>query len=217
MNAPRRWERAPCDFLRPKSLSRVSRFLSRFLADTHFFPTNPAVVTNPTRGAKPSRQRVAVRGRRWQNLLPLGVSGGCGGGAFPDLPLAATPCHESLRRFLRRFLRHPPKANSYGDERKKGLEPLRVTGTMGRLNVKVVPGSSRDQIVGWLGDALKIKDGTARERASQRSGRRASLHEARHQHRRHRGRQRSLVIVQGDRHHRHGPRGDQEGFRLAAL
>jgi uncharacterized protein (TIGR00251 family) len=28
---------------------------------------------------------------------------------------------------------------------------------MGRLNVKVVPGSSRDQTVGWLGDALKIK------------------------------------------------------------
>jgi uncharacterized protein (TIGR00251 family) len=28
---------------------------------------------------------------------------------------------------------------------------------MGRLNVKVVPGSSRDEIVGWLGDALKIK------------------------------------------------------------
>jgi uncharacterized protein (TIGR00251 family) len=28
---------------------------------------------------------------------------------------------------------------------------------MGRLTVKVVPGSSRDQIVGWLGDALKIK------------------------------------------------------------
>ena len=28
---------------------------------------------------------------------------------------------------------------------------------MSRLNVKVVPGSSRDQIVGWLGDALKIK------------------------------------------------------------
>ena len=26
-----------------------------------------------------------------------------------------------------------------------------------RLTVKVVPGSSRDQIVGWLGDALKIK------------------------------------------------------------
>jgi uncharacterized protein (TIGR00251 family) len=30
-------------------------------------------------------------------------------------------------------------------------------GTMARLNVKVVPGSSRNQIVGWLGDALKIK------------------------------------------------------------
>jgi uncharacterized protein (TIGR00251 family) len=28
---------------------------------------------------------------------------------------------------------------------------------MGRLSVKVVPGSSRNQIVGWLGDALKIK------------------------------------------------------------
>lgn len=28
---------------------------------------------------------------------------------------------------------------------------------MGRLAVKVVPGSSRNQIVGWLGDALKIK------------------------------------------------------------
>jgi hypothetical protein len=28
---------------------------------------------------------------------------------------------------------------------------------MARLNVKVVPGSSRNQIVGWLGDALKIK------------------------------------------------------------
>ena len=26
-----------------------------------------------------------------------------------------------------------------------------------RLKVKVVPGSSRDGIVGWLGDALKIK------------------------------------------------------------
>ncbi len=26
-----------------------------------------------------------------------------------------------------------------------------------RLKVKVVPGSSRDQIAGWLGDALKIK------------------------------------------------------------
>ena len=26
-----------------------------------------------------------------------------------------------------------------------------------RLQVKVVPGSSRDEIVGWLGDALKIK------------------------------------------------------------
>lgn len=28
---------------------------------------------------------------------------------------------------------------------------------MAQLKVKVVPGSSRNQIVGWLGDALKIK------------------------------------------------------------
>jgi len=27
---------------------------------------------------------------------------------------------------------------------------------MGRFNVKVVPGSSRDHVIGWLGDALKI-------------------------------------------------------------
>lgn len=30
-------------------------------------------------------------------------------------------------------------------------------GTLARLNVKVVPGSSRNQIVGWLGESLKIK------------------------------------------------------------
>ena len=28
---------------------------------------------------------------------------------------------------------------------------------MGRLSLKVVPGSSRDEIMGWLGDALKMK------------------------------------------------------------
>ena len=28
---------------------------------------------------------------------------------------------------------------------------------MGRLTLKVVPSSSRDEIVGWLGDALKVK------------------------------------------------------------
>ena len=28
---------------------------------------------------------------------------------------------------------------------------------MAQLKVKVVPGSSRNQIMGWLGDALKIK------------------------------------------------------------
>jgi uncharacterized protein (TIGR00251 family) len=28
---------------------------------------------------------------------------------------------------------------------------------MARINVKVVPNSSRDAVVGWLGDALKVK------------------------------------------------------------
>ena len=28
---------------------------------------------------------------------------------------------------------------------------------MGRLSLKVVPGSSREEIVGWLGDSLKVK------------------------------------------------------------
>jgi len=35
---------------------------------------------------------------------------------------------------------------------------------MARITVKVVPGSSRDQIVGWLGDALKIKVAAAPEK-----------------------------------------------------
>lgn len=28
---------------------------------------------------------------------------------------------------------------------------------MGRLSLKLVPGSSRDEVVGWLGDSLKVK------------------------------------------------------------
>ena len=28
---------------------------------------------------------------------------------------------------------------------------------MGRLNLKVVPGSSREEVVGWLGESLKVK------------------------------------------------------------
>ena len=32
-----------------------------------------------------------------------------------------------------------------------------MRGRMGRLSLKVVPGSSRDEIVGWLGDSLKVK------------------------------------------------------------
>ena len=32
-----------------------------------------------------------------------------------------------------------------------------LSSSAARLKTKVVPGSSRDEIVGWLGDALKIK------------------------------------------------------------
>ena len=118
------------------------------------FPVKTAVWTNPTRGARPLWQRVAVRGRRWQNLLPLGVSRGCGVGSFLDLPRPAISCQHSVRHFLR----HRLKANSYGDVRRKGFEL--PTGNChdgsaqreGRAGV-----SSRNQIVGWVGDALKIK------------------------------------------------------------
>ena len=77
---------------------------------------------DPTRGATPLRQRVAFRGRGWQNLLPLGVFGGCEVGSFPDLPLAATSCQHQVRHLLRHLLRHRLKANTYGDDRQKGFE-----------------------------------------------------------------------------------------------
>ena len=32
-----------------------------------------------------------------------------------------------------------------------------MRGRMGRLSLKVVPGSSRDEVVGWLANALKVK------------------------------------------------------------
>jgi len=41
------------DLLRPPAKFRVSRFLSHFFSDPHVFPKNTAVITNPTRGAKP--------------------------------------------------------------------------------------------------------------------------------------------------------------------
>ena len=65
-----------CGLMRPPAEFYLRRFLQRCLVGMLLFPKNKAVVSNPTRGAKPSWQRVAVRGRRWQNLLPLGVSGG---------------------------------------------------------------------------------------------------------------------------------------------
>lgn len=47
----------------------------------------------------------------------------------------------------------PSKANTYGIAVTVTTPPQPTA----RLKVKVVPGSSRDEIVGWLGDALKIK------------------------------------------------------------
>ena len=51
------------------------------------------------------------------------------------------------------FFESPSKANTYGiaGTVTKAPEPFV------RLKVKVVPGSSRDRIVGWLGEALKIR------------------------------------------------------------
>jgi hypothetical protein len=72
-----------CDFLRSPAEFYLRRFLRRGLVGMQLFPKNTVVVTNPTRGATPLRHGVAVRGRRWHNLLPLGVSGGCWLGWFP--------------------------------------------------------------------------------------------------------------------------------------
>ena len=101
--------RMRCGLMRPPAEFRLRRFLRRRLVGMLLFPKNRAVVTNPTRGAKPLRHGVAVRGRRWHNLLPLGVSGGCGVGSFLDLPLPATSCQHSVRHLSRHFLRHPQK------------------------------------------------------------------------------------------------------------
>lgn len=38
---------------------------------------------------------------------------------------------------------------------------------MGRLSLKVVPGSSRDEVVGWLGDSLKVKAPPEKGRANE--------------------------------------------------
>lgn len=37
----------------------------------------------------------------------------------------------------------------------------------GRLSLQVVPGSSRDEIVGWLGDSLKVKAPPEKGRANE--------------------------------------------------
>ena len=38
---------------------------------------------------------------------------------------------------------------------------------MGRLSLKFVPGSSRDEVVGWLGDSLKVKAPPEKGRANE--------------------------------------------------
>ena len=49
------------------------------------------------------------------------------------------------------FFESPAKANT--DE----IVGHRNEGSDGRRKVRVAPGSSRDEVVGWLADALKIK------------------------------------------------------------
>jgi hypothetical protein len=97
----------------------VSRILRRPREKPPAFPRSTAVVLDPTRGAKPLSQGVAVRGRGWQNLLPLCVSGGCAGESFIDLPRPAIACQHSVRHLLHHHL----KANPYGDDRATGCEP----------------------------------------------------------------------------------------------
>lgn len=55
--------------------------------------------------------------------------------------------------FFESLFESPSKANTYGI----AGTVTKVPQPSARLKVKVVPGSSRDGIVGWLGDALKIK------------------------------------------------------------
>ena len=47
-----------------------------------------------------------------------------------------------------------------------------------RLSVKVIPGSSRSVIAGWLGDALKVKVAAAPERGKANAAVQALLSEA---------------------------------------
>ena len=67
------------------------------------------------------------------------------------------PASIQYATFHATFYVTPQKRTLTATTGQKDSNPERASRQMARLNVKVVPGSSRDQIVGWLGDALKIK------------------------------------------------------------
>jgi hypothetical protein len=71
-----------CDPMRFPAKFQLRRILRRLPTPSPISPRENASVRDPTRGAKPLWQGVAVRGRRWQNLLPLDVSGGWWLGLF---------------------------------------------------------------------------------------------------------------------------------------
>jgi hypothetical protein len=75
------------------------------------------------------------------------------GDAILSVKCPAASCEPKVRRIVRRFLRRLQKRTPLGSHGTVEMEPKPST----RLKVKVVPGSSRNELVGWLGDALKMK------------------------------------------------------------
>ena len=91
--------------MRPRADWKVSRFLSRLLADTHFFRRNTAVVPNPTRGAFFAGCRIGSHGAA-PTPLPVSIRFGSGGGLAAGFGLP----HEPHAR------RHDRKAVEMGAE-----------------------------------------------------------------------------------------------------
>jgi hypothetical protein len=78
-------------------------------------------------------------------------------GRFPICHALPHPADDPYVAFYVAFYVTPQKRTLAATTEQKDSNRSRKTGTMARLNVKVVPGSSRNRIVGWVGDALKIK------------------------------------------------------------
>ena len=67
---------AICHAPPPPAADSVHHILHHQPAEDAVFPVTTADRNHPPRGATPFMSRVAPCGRRWQTLLPLGVSGG---------------------------------------------------------------------------------------------------------------------------------------------